>query len=264
MNMNDTTQPERLARFLAHAGVASRRHAEGLIAAGRVSVNGLVIREQGSRVDPTRDIVRVDGQVIEQVSEHVYILLHKPVGYLSTVSDPDGRPTVMNLLPEELQQLRIYPVGRLDNDTSGLLLLTNDGDFALRLTHPRYSAAKHYEALVEGRASNEALKALRAGVTITEDNGRMYKTAPAQVTKLRREQRREGEVTWMNLTIHEGRKRQIRRMLGMVGMPVIQLKRVGIGSLTLGMLKTGHWRYLNEKEIKQLLQPDSSTTTVVK
>lgn len=239
---------ERLARFLAHAGVASRRHAENLIAAGRVQVNGLIIREQGSKVDPTRDIVQVDGEVIRATDQHIYILLHKPVGYLSTVSDPEGRPTVLDLLPSNLRALRIYPVGRLDSDTSGLLLLTNDGDFALHLTHPRYALEKHYEALIEGQPSGGAVAGLRQGVAITEDSGRKYKTAPARIDGLRH----EGNYTRMTLTIHEGRKRQVRRMLATVGLPVLSLKRVGVGTLTLGNLPTGRWRYLTDAEVMEL------------
>jgi pseudouridine synthase len=242
------TPGERLARFLAHAGVASRRHAEALIAAGRVQVNGVTIREQGSRVDPARDVVRVDGQIIQAGSRHVYILLHKPEGYLSTVSDPQGRPTVLDLLPAELRRLRVYPVGRLDNDTSGLLLLTNDGDFALRLTHPRYALEKHYEAVVQGQPTGASLHALRHGVVITEDNGRRYKTAPATLDQIRH----EGEHTRLTLTIHEGRKRQVRRMLATVGLPVLALKRTGVGDLTLGNLAPGKWRYLTEQEVTAL------------
>lgn len=242
------TPGERLARFLAHAGVASRRHAENLIAAGRVQVNGAVVREQGSRIDPAHDIVKVDGRVIRVSKRRVYILLNKPEGYLSTVSDPQGRPTVLDLLPAELRRLRIYPVGRLDNDTSGLLLLTNDGDFALHLTHPRYALEKHYEAVVQGRPSGAALRALRQGVVITEDNGRRYKTAPAQVGVLRH----EGDYTWLSLTIHEGRKRQVRRMLATIGLPVLALARVGIGALTVGSLPSGQWRYLTEAEVAAL------------
>lgn len=242
------TPGERLARFLAHAGVASRRHAEDLIAAGRVQVNGVTIREQGSRIDATRDTVHVDGRLVQAVSTHAYILLHKPTGYLSTVSDPDGRPTVLDLLPKNLHHLRVYPVGRLDNDTSGLLLLTNDGDFALHLTHPRYALEKHYEALVQGQPSNAALHALRQGVVITEDNGRKHKTAPASVSPLRH----VGETTWIKLSIHEGRKRQIRRMLAAVDLTVLALRRVGIGDLRLGALPEGRWRYLTDEEIDML------------
>ena len=239
---------ERLARFLAHAGVASRRHAEQLIAAGRVQVNGVIIREQGSRIDPNRDVVRVDGKVVQSASEHVYLLLHKPVGYLCTASDPQGRPTVLDLLSPEMRALRVYPVGRLDYDTSGLLLLTNDGDFALRLTHPRYELEKCYEALVQGVPAYAALRALRQGVTITEDNGRRYKTTPARASTLRQ----SGENTWLELRIHEGRKRQVRRMLAAVGLTVLTLKRAAIGELTLGKLSSGQWRHLTDEEIEKL------------
>lgn len=239
---------ERLARFLAHAGVASRRHAENLIASGRVQVNGAIIREQGSKIDPAHDVVQVDGRTVQATTRQIYIALHKPVGYLSTVSDPQGRPTVLDLLPPDLRRQRVYPVGRLDNDTSGLLLLTNDGDFALHLTHPRYALEKHYEALVEGQPSGGALSGLRRGVFITEDNGRRYKTAPARIDGLRH----EGINTRLTLTIHEGRKRQVRRMLATVGLPILSLKRVGIGILTLDSLPVGKWRHLTEEEVAAL------------
>jgi pseudouridine synthase len=242
------TPGERLARFLAHAGVASRRHAEDLITAGRVQVNGVTIREQGSRIDPAHDVVRVDGRIVQGSGPRVYLLLHKPEGYLSTVSDPQGRPTVLDLLPPALRQQRVYPVGRLDNDTSGLLLLTNDGDFALHMTHPRYALEKHYVALVEGRPDGAALRALRQGIVIVEDNGRRHKTAPARLGAVRH----EGACTELTLSIHEGRKRQVRRMLAAVGLPVLSLKRVGIGTLTLGSLAAGKWRYLTESEIQAL------------
>ena len=162
---------ERLARYLAHAGIASRRHAEVLIAAGRVQVNGVVVTAQGSRIDPTRDTISVDGKTVGVESRHVYILLHKPEGYVSTANDPQQRPTVLDLLPTELRRLRVYPVGRLDIDTSGLLLLTNDGEFALKLSHPRYSMEKHYQALVQGCPDPTTLETLRRGVTFTEDDG---------------------------------------------------------------------------------------------
>jgi pseudouridine synthase len=244
---------ERLARFLAHAGVASRRHAEDLIAAGRVQVNGYTIREQGSRIDPEHDVVRVDGRLVRARTHYVYILLNKPLGYLSTVSDPQGRATVIDLLPPDVQRLRIYPVGRLDSDTSGLLLLTNDGDFALHLTHPRYALEKHYEVLIEGRPSNAALHALRHGVMITEDNGRKYKTAPASFSSLRH----EDNLTRLTVTIHEGRKRQVRRMFAALNLPVVSLKRVGIGTLTPGSLAEGTWRYLTEAEVAALREGHS-------
>jgi pseudouridine synthase len=242
---------ERLSRFLAHAGIASRRHAEELIAAGRVQVNGVTVTTQGTRINPDTEIVLVDGKPVRSTTKNVYLLLHKPVGYVTTAYDPQGRPTVLDLLPAELRALRVYPVGRLDIDTSGLLLLTNDGDFALRLTHPRYSMQKHYQALVQGCLSESALSALRSGITITEDKGRSYETAPAQVSLLRK----VGTDCWLSLTIHEGRKRQVRRMLAAVGHPVLELIRVGIGPLELGDLPTGKWRYLSDEEVRALRGP---------
>ena len=240
---------ERLARFLAHAGVASRRHAEELIAAGRVQVNGETVTAQGIRIIPGQDSIMVDGRPVQAPARQAYILLHKPVGYVTTARDPQGRPTVLDLLPGELRRLRVYPVGRLDIDTSGLLLLTNDGDFAQRMTHPRYAMEKHYEALVKGYPTVSALEALRQGVAIREDDGQMRKTSPAAVRVLRQ----EGGNCWLALTIHEGRKRQVRRMLSTVGYPVLELKRVGIGPLALGDLSPGTWRYLTQNEIKVLL-----------
>ena len=242
-------QGERLVRYLAHAGVASRRHVEELIAAGRVQINGQVVTTQGTRIDSAHDTVSVDGVVVEAKSRHVYLVLHKPLGYISTVSDPQQRPTVIDLLPAELQRLRVYPVGRLDSDTSGLLLLTNDGDFALKLSHPRYAMQKHYHAQVLGCPNGADLEALRRGVTFTEDDGRSHTTAPAQVRLLRR----VGEHCWLSLTIHEGRKRQVRRMLAAIGYRVLQLTRVGIGPLKLGELPAGKWRYLSDTEVASLL-----------
>ncbi len=240
---------ERLARFLAHAGIASRRHAEKLIAGGHVQVNGIVVTSQGTRIHPERDEVRVDGKAVHEITRPVYVLLHKPVGYVCTVHDPQGRPTVLDLLPAELRRLRVYPVGRLDRDTSGLLLLTNDGAFALRMSHPRYAMEKRYQALVRGCPSEASLEALRKGVTITEGDRRSqeskYTTAPATVNLLRR----AGADCWLALSIHEGRKRQVRRMLAAVGHPVLQLIRVGVGSLTLGDLPVGAWRYLTGQEL---------------
>ena len=239
---------ERLARYLAHAGIASRRHAELLIEAGRVRVNGQIVTTQGARIDPARDSVTVDGKPVQFTTKPVYILLHKPAGYLSTASDPQKRPTVLDLLPPDVRRLRVYPVGRLDIDTSGLLLLTNDGDFALHLTHPRYSMEKHYSTLVKGSPPASALNALRRGVEIAEDNGAHFKTSPAQV----RISQQSGGNCWLSLTIHEGHKRQVRRMLAEVGYPVLELVRVGIGSLQLGDVPVGKWRYLTDEEVKTL------------
>ncbi len=240
---------ERLARFLAHAGVASRRHAEELIANGRVQINGVTVTTQGSRIEPAHDIVSVDGKPINAVTKHVYLLLHKPAGYVSTARDPQGRPTVLDLLPSDVRRLRVYPVGRLDIDSSGLLLLTNDGDFALHLTHPRYSMEKHYHVLVQGCPKEATLNTLRHGVTFTEDDGRSHTSTPAQVRLLRQ----VGADCWLSLTIHEGRKRQVRRMLAAVGYRVLQLIRVGIGPLRLGDMPAGKWRYLSDAEVRSLL-----------
>jgi len=231
----------RLAKFLAASGVASRRASEEIVRAGRVTVGGRVID------DPARDVgesdaVAVDGKLVVPVAEREVYALNKPVGVVSTASDPQGRPTVVSLLPAEA---RLYPVGRLDIDTSGLLLLTNDGDFALRLTHPRYAAEKHYVALVKGQPSQSALQALRNGIQIREDNGRLHTTSPARVQILRQ----EGANCWLSLVIHEGRKRQVRRMLMAVGHPVLALRREGIGSLALGDVPEGRWRYLTEDEL---------------
>lgn len=239
---------ERLARFLAHAGVASRRHAEDLIASGRVKVNGEVVTTQGTRIDPEHDVVLVDGKAVRAAQEHVYILLHKPSGYVTTARDPQGRPTVLDLLPPAIRALRVYPVGRLDRDTSGLLLLTNDGDFALRLSHPRYSLEKHYSALLNDCPTRDELEQLRHGVTFREDDGSLFTTSPARVRVLRR----EGRACWLELAIHEGRKRQIRRMLAAIGHTVSQLERVGIGPLLLGDVPSGQWRYLTEDEVRVL------------
>jgi pseudouridine synthase len=240
---------ERLARFLAHAGIASRRHAEELIAAGRVQVNGATVTAQGTRIDPSTDIVTVDGKPVAVASRLVYIMLHKPTGYITTASDPQGRPTVLALLPEELQNLRVYPVGRLDIDTSGLLLLTNDGEFAQHIAHPRYAQEKVYHALVQGNPSNETIEQLRRGVEFKEDDGGVHRSAPAKVQRLRR----AGNDCWLSLTIHEGRKRQVRRMLASVGYPVMELRRVSIGPASLGNLPVGKWRYLSDEEVASLL-----------
>ena len=239
---------ERLARFLAHAGVASRRSAETLIAEGHVRVNGAIVRTQGVRIDPERDRVSVDGKAVHGAVEHVYILLHKPAGYVCTVRDEHGRPTVLDLLPQELRKLRVYPVGRLDADTSGLLLLTNDGDFAQHVAHPRHSTTKRYEAVVQDCPNAESLRALQEGVVITEDDGGHHKTAPAVVSIVRR----IGDECVVSLTLHEGRKRQVRRMLTAVGYPVSRLTRVAVGTLTLKGVVIGKWRHLTSAEIEDL------------
>lgn len=236
---------ERLQKVLAHAGVASRRHAEELMRAGRVTVNGIVARALGTRVDPARDDVRVDGAPVRGVTSHTYVLLNKPAGLVTTMRDPQGRRTVLDLLPPELVARRIYPVGRLDRDTEGLLLLTDDGALALRLTHPRYALAKVYEALVEGHPTAQTLAALARGVVLP---GEVRPTAPARAWVVRR----DGAQTWIGLELHEGRNRQVRRMLDAVGHPVARLRRTRVGPLTLGTLPVGSWRHLTASEVAQL------------
>ena len=236
---------ERLQKYLAHAGVASRRHAEELIVAGAVTVNGQVVRVLGTRVDPGADEVRVRGQLVRPQSRLLYILLHKPSGAVTTASDPEGRRTVLDLLPEEWRRERVYPVGRLDWDTEGLLLLTNDGDLALRMTHPRYALPKEYAALVEGDPSAQTLNRLAHGVMLS---GETVPTAPARVWV----QQHVGDATWVGIELHEGRNRQVRRMFETVGHPVLRLRRVRVGPLTLGGLAPGTSRPLGSAELVAL------------
>jgi len=214
---------------------------EELIRAGRVEVNGRVVTDPAVRVDPTCDRVTVDGRRVEP-QEPVYILLHKPPGYLSTVHDPRGRPTVLDLVP---RGTRVYPVGRLDWDASGLLLLTNDGSLAFRLTHPRFGVPRTYRALVKGRPSPGALTRLRRGVEVA---GR--RTAPARVRVVGR----EGENTWLEITVREGRYHQVKLMAQAVGHPVLRLVRIRMGPLRLGRLQPGRFRFLTEREVALLRQ----------
>jgi 23S rRNA pseudouridine2605 synthase len=227
----------RLVKYLAHAGVASRRSAEELIAAGRVSIGGETV------TDPARDVrpdspVALDGRALGGPEQRVIFAVNKPVGVVSTARDTHGRPTVVELVPA--QGLRLYPVGRLDADSSGLILLTNDGELANRLTHPRYEVPKTYRArLGGGPLAEPALKALRGGVEL--DDGR---TAPARVRRLRGNE--------VELTIHEGRNRQVRRMCEAVGHPVLELRRTGFGPLRLAGLQEGAHRRLSTAEAGRL------------
>jgi 23S rRNA pseudouridine2605 synthase len=239
-------QPMRLAKYLAHAGVASRRAAETIIRDGRVSVDDELVRDPARDVDE-RSRVQVDGRTLAGAESPVVYLLHKPVGVLSTAHDPGGRPTVVELVPDSR---RLYPVGRLDADSSGLLLLTNDGALANRLTHPRYEVPKTYRVQVAGGPVGErALGVLRAGVEL-EDGP----TAPAQARRLPAGPRASrGEL--LELTIREGRNRQVRRMCEAVGHPVLALQRVAFGSLRLGGLAAGSHRRLREAELQELRGP---------
>jgi pseudouridine synthase len=241
---------ERLQKLLARAGYGSRRAAESLIAAGRVRVNGVIVREMGARADAGADHIEVDGEAITIAAERVYLVMHKPAGYLTTARDPQGRSTVMSLLPSDLPG-HVIPVGRLDRDTEGLLVFTNDGEFAHRLAHPRYEIEKEYRALVTGEPSAAALQRLRHGVLI---EGR--RTAPASVEMSPAppgHTARHGH-TWIRLVLHEGRKRQVRLMCAAVGHPLRVLVRSRVGSVSLGTLRRGAVRGLTKREQDELLR----------
>lgn len=238
---------ERLQKILAQAGVASRRLSEELIRQGRVQVNGVTVTELGTKADPDADEIKVDGRRIQAQKRKRYILLHKPRGYITSRSDPQGRPTVLDLLRGVREY--IYPVGRLDYDSEGLLLLTNDGELAARLTHPRHEVDKVYEARVRGVPDGRALDRLAKGVTI---EGR--RTAPAKVRVLDPPKKfpSEDEPTRVELAIHEGRQRQVRKMFDAVGHPVVRLKRVRIGPIADPDMPPGHWRELTPQEVARL------------
>jgi 23S rRNA pseudouridine2605 synthase len=230
-------------KILARAGVASRRRCEELIAEGRVEVNGVVVG-LGAQVDVSHDIVTIDGAFVPLAPDAVYYVLNKPAGYVTTAHDPQGRPTVVDLVPPEP---RVFPVGRLDLDTEGLLLLTNDGELTHRLTHPSFGIEKEYLAEVEGTPSRGALRRLREGVEL--EDGR---TAPAKVALV--------HPNLLRLVIHEGRKRQVRRMCAAVGHPVVRLVRVRIASLVTGSLAPGQWRTLDGDEVRALAAAAAAPT----
>ena len=241
--MNDSTPGTRLQKVLSQAGIASRRAAEKLIAEGRVSVNGKTILTMGVKVEPGKDEIRVDGRRIKGASRLRYILLYKPTGYVTTRSDPQRRRTVLDLLAGVREY--VYPVGRLDYDTEGLLLLTNDGDLAARLTHPRHGVARTYEARVAGMPDREAIDRLRTGIPLDG-----HRTLPAEVVLLNDGRRDRDGV--LRITIREGRNRQVRRMCEAVGHPVQHLKRTKFGSLADRRLKPGEWRELGPDEVAAL------------
>lgn len=231
----------RLDSFLAKAGVCSRRKAKQLILSGRVEVNRTAICEQGVRVDVNNDLIIVDGKKISLGKEKSYILLNKPKGFISTVSDGRGRKTVLDLVRGINK--RVYPVGRLDKDTTGLLILTNDGELTNRLTHPRYNVEKTYEIKIKGDLSDKDRIRLEKGAFI--DN---KKTAPAKIAILHKSH----AASIVRIKIHEGRKKQVRLMFQYLGYPVLSLKRIKVGALGLGTLKPGEFRFLTEKEVQRL------------
>lgn len=227
---------ERLQKVLARRGVASRRKAEEFITAGRVAVNGKIVRELGTKVDPEKDIISVDGKTIDK-ARLVYIAFHKPLYSITSKSDPQGRPTIMDFLPPEFKDL--HPVGRLDWNTEGLLILTNDGELTFQLTHPSHEIKKTYLVWTDKKVGEKDLEKLSAGIDL-EDGP----TAPAVARLL--------EPGLIELTIHEGRNRQVRRMMGALNLPVNRLKRVSLGNIKLRDLPEGKYRFLNPQEIKRL------------
>jgi len=234
---------QRLQKVLSQAGIASRRAAEKLIADGRVSVNGATVTEMGTKADLGADDIRVDGRRIKAAERSRYVLLNKPAGYVSTRSDPQRRQTVIDLLPGVREY--VYPVGRLDYDTEGLLLLTNDGDLAAMLTHPRHGVERTYEAKVAGMPDDVALARLRKGIPL---DGR--RTLPADVSLINKGSRDRDGILLM--TIREGRNRQVRRMCEAVGHPVRELRRTRIGPIQDRRLKPGEWRELRSDEVMAL------------
>ncbi len=232
---------ERIQKILSAAGIASRRAAEDIILEGRVRVNGKVVSELGAKADPDHDHIKVDGKLINPKQPKAYIMLNKPAGFVTTMADPEGRPIVANLLKGV--RVRVYPVGRLDYDTEGLLLLTNDGDFAHLVTHPRHELPKTYLVKVKGFLEDRHVENLEQGVFLKDG-----KTAPARVRKLRKEESN----SWVEITIHEGRKRQVRRMIDFTGHSVIKLKRIKVGNLNLGDLPVGTYRHLTLDEVQGL------------
>lgn len=242
-NQKTKQQPKakRINWILSAAGLTSRRKADTLILQGRVTVNGRVVRELGTRAIWGEDRIQVDGRDVPSPPEKIYLMLNKPFGYIASLEDPEGRPVVIDLIRDI--KARVYPVGRLDFDSLGLLLMTNDGEWAYRLTHPRYRMPRTYKITVRGGVSHEAVNALENGVML-EDGP----SGPARVSLITGQPQK----TLLRMTITQGRSRQIRRMLEAVGYDVIHLIRIGYGNLELGNLKVGKYRYLEPDEVDGL------------
>lgn len=239
---------ERLQKFLANQGICSRRKAEEEILQGKVKVNGQVITELGTKIDPEKDEICYEGKPVSNQVEKVYILLNKPIGYVTTVKDQFHRPTVMELLKERGKQIKtaVVPVGRLDMYTSGALILSNDGDFVYKVTHPKHEITKTYQVTVKGSIAEAEVEQLKQGVDIGE-----YVTKPAQVRIMKID--REKDISRLEITIHEGKNRQVRRMCEAVGRKVLALHRSKIENLNVKDLKLGQWRYLKKQEVDNLL-----------
>ncbi|HET8924529.1 MAG TPA: pseudouridine synthase [Candidatus Acidoferrum sp.] len=242
---------ERLQKIMAGSGIASRRKAEEIIAAGRVTLNGKAVVEQGTKADPERDLICVDGKPLKKAERLVYFLLNKPKGYVTTVSDPEGRATVMELMGKRAE--RVYPVGRLDYASEGLLLMTNDGALAQKMTKAGSHMPKTYLVKVSGKPEEKDIERLRAGITIAVEGGRKVKTSPARIRLAE-----DGANPWYEVVLIEGRNRQIRRMFERVGHFVEKIKRVQLGPLVLDV-GPGKFRALTEREVEQLKQAVDGT-----
>ena len=238
----------RLNKILSQHGVASRRLADELIAQGRVELNGRVVTELGTKADPATDEIRVDGRRVKAAAERRYLLLYKPRGVVSTRTDPQQRTTVIDLIARHRIEGYFYPVGRLDYDSEGLIILTNDGDLAARVTHPRYELPRTYEAVVEGVPDERDLTRLRRGVVIEG-----AKTLPAEVRQVRVHETRRGPETVLEITLREGRNRQVRKMCDAIAHPVSRLRRIRIGSIADSRLREGQIRDLTPAEVASLV-----------
>ena len=239
---------ERLQKFLANQGVCSRRKAEQYILEGKVKVNGQVVTELGTKINTDVDKIEFNNKLILNEIEKIYILLNKPIGYVTTVKDQFDRPTVMEFLKENGKPIKtkVVPVGRLDMYTSGALILSNDGDFIYQITHPKHEINKTYQVTVKGKITDSEIENLRSGVDIGD-----YITKPAQVRIMKIDE--EKNISRIEITIHEGKNRQVRRMCESIGKKVLALHRSKIGNIDVKDLKLGRFRYLTDKEVKQLL-----------
>ncbi len=233
----------RINKYIALCGVASRRKAEELILAGRVTVNDEVMTELSYKVDEENDIVKVDDKLIKEENKLVYILLNKPEGYITTVKDQFDRPSVLDLVSDIKE--RVYPIGRLDYETSGLLLLTNDGDLTYKLTHPKHEVDKTYVARVKGKLTKEEIERFKTGLKIED-----YTTAPAKLKVIKYDEQRDTSL--LEIKIHEGKNRQVRKMCKAINHPVLRLRRSAMGKIKIGDCEIGKYRYLTEDEIKYL------------
>lgn len=233
----------RINKYIALCGVASRRKAEELILAGRVTVNDEVMTELSYKVDEENDIVKVDDKLIKEENKLVYILLNKPEGYITTVKDQFDRPSVLDLVSDIKE--RVYPIGRLDYETSGLLLLTNDGDLTYKLTHPKHEVDKTYVARVKGKLTKEEIERFKTGFKIED-----YTTAPAKLKVIKYDEQRDSSL--LEIKIHEGKNRQVRKMCKAINHPVLRLRRSAMGKIKIGDCEIGKYRYLTEDEIKYL------------